>query len=161
MFLLRYTVIDRFGGVSFVSYGDALDALLAACAGGARTVGELLELASPYYAPLREPVLNGLAIFDERNTPGRYDAIRAALVRLDNEEQPVFRVVDELTREASLRPARSGGLVFNLVNRRIVQIANTYRDVPRVGRARVVGPEGLPQGRTFSYRLPREWSIVP
>src|SRR5581483_10962928 len=79
MNLMRCTVVDAFGAVSFILDGDAIPALVAACASNPRTLAELLERAEPYYGELRERVLNGLAVFDEQNVPGNYRAIHAAL----------------------------------------------------------------------------------
>ncbi len=70
MNLLRYTVIDQGGAVSFIAHGDALPALVKACSFYPLTVEDLLDLTATYYASLREYVLSGLAVFDERNLPG-------------------------------------------------------------------------------------------
>jgi hypothetical protein len=79
MNLLRLTLIDANGGISFVMHGEALPALLKACATSPATVDDLLERTEPFYHGLRERVANGLVMFDERNTPGRYQAIHGAL----------------------------------------------------------------------------------
>lgn len=160
MNLLRLTLIDARGGVSFVAHGEALPALLRACASGPATIDELLERAEPLYAGLRERVDNGLAMFDERNTPGNYDAIHAALRHARPEESPLFRVVDEITREASLRPVKAGAIIINLLDRRIIQLQNAYQEIRRAGRGRVWDGERLTDS-TFTYRLPKEWALVP
>jgi len=158
--LFRFTVIDADGGVSFVAHGDALPALLKACSQGPAGLGELLDLAVPYYQALREYVLNGLAVFDERNVAGNYDAIHKAFEFCQPHELPVFRVVDDLTREASLTPVKAGGIIFNLPARRIVQIQNTYREIGRNGRGRFFDGQRITSS-VFYYRLPREWELVP
>jgi hypothetical protein len=160
MNLLRYTVIDERGGVSFVAHGDALPALVNACAFYPRTLDDLLKETTPFYAALREYVLNGLALFDETNVPGHYDQIHSALAILPPHEQPVFRVVDETTREASLRPVAAGAVLFNLAARRVVQLVNCYRELKREGRARVFDGDRW-TSRVFHYRLPRDWALVP
>jgi len=160
MNLLRLTLIDESGGVSFVAHGEALPALLRACANGARTIGELLDEAEPYYHGLRERVANGLVMFDERNTPGHYETIHESLDRARPEESPVFRVVDEVTREASLRPVKAGAVVINLRDRRIIQLQNGYQEIRRTGRGNVFDGERM-TGSTFVYRLPKEWALVP
>lgn len=160
MNVLRCTIIDSEGAVSFVTHGDALPALAAACALNPRTLGELLERAEPFYRGLREYVEAGLAVFDELNTEGRYEAIHAALKALPPHEQPVFRVVDDITREASLRPAKAGVVIFNLRAKRIVQVVNSYRELRRSGRARIFDGSSH-TGAVFSYRLPEEWALVP
>ena len=160
MNLMRCTIVEPAGAISFVVDGDALPALVAACASNPTSAEELLTRADPLYRDLRERVLNGLALFDERNTPGRAAAIHAALDVCAPHEQPVFRVVDERTREASLQPVKAGAVLFNLVAKRIVQLQNSYREINRSGRQRVFDGQRL-TNRVFSYRLPTDWAIVP
>lgn len=160
MNLLRLTLIDNRGGVSFVAHGEALPALMKACATGPRDVDDLLEQSEPFYHGLRERVANGLAMFDERNTPGHYEAIHASLAMAQPDESPVFRVVDEPTREASLRPVKAGAIVINLRDRRIIQLQNAYQEIQRVGRSQVWDGERMTNS-TFTYRLPKDWALVP
>ncbi len=160
MNLLRCTLIDRTGGISFVADAEALPALLRACQQDPATAEELLHAAEAYYHGLEERVLNGLAMFDERNVPGHYDAVHQALEFCAPHEQPPFRVVDDTTREASLRPAKGGVILFNLVRKRIVQIQNSTREITRVGRGRVYDGQTLTRS-VFSYKLPSEWEIKP
>src|SRR3970040_2245717 len=101
MNLLRLTIIAPAGGISFVAHGEALPALLKACASSPDTIDELLERGAPYYHALPAPL--------EHARP---------------EESPLFRIVDDVTREASLRPVKAGAIVINLIDRRIVQIQN-------------------------------------
>jgi hypothetical protein len=119
-----------------------------------------LDSLAPYYGSLRERVLNGLAIFDERNAPGNYDAIHQAFRFCAPDEQPVFRVVDEETREMSLQPVKAGVVIFNLLDRRIVQIQNSYWEITRTGRGLVYDGERF-TGQRFAYRLPKDWALVP
>ena len=160
MNLIRCTVVDRQGAVSFVAHCDVLSALVAACAASPPGLGELLDLSEPYYKNLREYVEAGLAVFDERNVRGRYDAIHHALRSTPSHEQPVFRVVDSITREASLRPVKAGVIIFNLKAKRIVQIMNSYREIRRIGHGHIFDGSDR-TGTVFSYRLPREWTLVP
>ena len=160
MNLLRLTLIDAHGGISFVMHGEALPALLKACATSPDTVGELLERAEPYYHGLHERIANGLAMFDERNTPGRYEAIHGALGLARPDESPLFRIVDETTREASLRPVKAGAIIINLLDRRIVQIQNAYQEIRRQGRANVWNGERMTD-TAFTYRLGKDWALVP
>ena len=160
MGLMRFTVVDRTSTVSFIGPDRALQALVAACARGPETLEALLEFAAPFTADLRERVLSGLAVFDEHNAPGNYRWIHAALDYCKREETPVFRVVDDRTREASLSPVWAGAVVFNLKARRIVQIQNTYAEIKRKGRLRIM--EGArPTNRVQRYELPPEWTVVP
>ena len=160
MNLLRLTIIDPGGGVSFVAHGEALPALLRACATSPGTIDELLERAEPYYRGLQERVANGLAMFDERNTPGNYETIHRSLELAAPDESPLFRIVDEETREASLRPVKAGAIIINLTDRRIVQIQNGYQEIKRTGRGTIWDGERMTPA-TFTYRLPKEWSLVP
>ncbi len=160
MNLLRSTVIDDRGAVSFIIEGDALPALAKACAFNPTTLEAMLDSLDPFYGNLREQVLNGLAIFDERNVPPHFEAIHKAFEFCAPHEQPVFRVVDEDTREMSLRPVKAGAVIFNLRARRIVQIQNSYWEITRTGRGRVFDGQRF-TGERFAYRLPREWSLVP
>jgi hypothetical protein len=160
MNLMRCTVIDASGTVSFIVDGEALPALVAACTRNPATLRELLDYADPLYADLRERVLNGLAVFDERNVPGNYEAIHKALDLCAPHEQPLFRVVDDRTREVSLQPVKAGAVLFNLSGKRIVQLQNSYCEITRNGRHRVFDGR-THTNRVFSYRLPREWAIVP
>lgn len=160
MNVLRCTVIDDDGGVSFLTHVDALPALVAACTSNPRNLSELLERAEPHYRGLTDYVLSGLAVFDEHNTWGHYERIHKALTTLPRHKQPVFRVVDDLTREASLRPVKAGAVIFNLKAKRIVQIANSYQEIRRRGRGRVFDGRCQTE-KTFTYRLPDEWALVP
>ncbi len=160
MNLIRCTVVDRQGAVSFVAHADALPALVAACAANPSSLDKLLELSEPYYSDLRDYVQAGLAVFDELNLRGRYDAVHEALRCTPPHEQPVFRVVDSLTQEASLRPVKAGAIIFNLKAKRIVQVMNSYREIRRSGHARIFDGCGYTE-TVFSYRLPREWALVP
>jgi hypothetical protein len=160
MNLMRMTVIDAGGGVSFVAHGEAIPALLRACAAGAGSFGELIDAADPYYHGLHEHISNGLAMFDERNLPGHYEAIHSALSHARPEESPLFRVVDDVTREASLRPVKAGAIIINLLDRRIVQLQNAYQEIRRSGRGRVFDGERLTNDM-FWYNLPKDWALVP
>ncbi|MEX2245780.1 MAG: hypothetical protein WEC75_03755 [Dehalococcoidia bacterium] len=160
MNLLRLTIIDPAGGVSFVAHGEALPALVKACATSPRTLDELLVRSEPYYQGLHVRVTNGLAMFDERNVAGSYEAIHVALDHALPEESPLFRVVDEVTREASLRPVKAGAVLINLVDRRIIQIQNAYQEITRTGRGRVFDGERMTNS-VFTYRLPKAWALVP
>ncbi|MEX0799681.1 MAG: hypothetical protein WD379_00520 [Dehalococcoidia bacterium] len=160
MNVIRCTVVDYRGTVSFIADVEALPAMVAACAANPSRLSQLLELSEPYYSSLRGYVESALAVFDERNVPGRYQAIHEELRRLPSEQQPVFRVVDGLTREASLRPVKAGAIIFNLRAKRIVQLMNSYREIRRSGHSRIFDGHTYTE-TVFSYRLPKEWALVP
>ena len=158
--LMRFTIVDQAGKVSFVGPCLALEALVAGCARQPGTMQELLDAAAPYNDALREIVSSGLAVFDEHNSPSNYRNILAALDYCRPADLPVFRVFDARTQEASLSPVRAGVVVFNLLNKRIIQIQNTYSEIRRKGRVRVV-EAGRPTNRLRRYELPSDWSLVP
>lgn len=160
MGLMRFTIVDQDSTVSFVGPDRALQALVAGCASGAQTLGELLERAAPFATDLRDRVSSGLAVFDEHNSAGNARWIHAAFDYCKREDIPVFRVVDDRTREMSLSPVWAGAVVFNLPAKRIVQIQNTYAEIKRKGRLRIM--EGTrPTNRVQRYELPSEWTVVP
>jgi hypothetical protein len=160
MGLMRYTVVDHQSTISFIAPDRALQGLVAACSTGPRTIQEFLDKAAPFTTDLRDRVVSGLAVFDEHNTPGNSRWIHAALDYCRREEVPVFRVVDARTREASLTPVWAGVVVFNLKAKRIVQIHNTYAEIKRKGRLRIM--EGTrPTNRVQRYELPADWTVVP
>ncbi len=157
---MRFTVIDPRGRVSFVAPCSTLEALVAGCASQPRSLDQLLAAAEPFASGLTERVLSGLSVFDEHNSPNNVRWIHAALDYCRPQETPVFRVVDARTEEASLSPVRAGVVVFNLVAKRIVQIQNTYAEIRRKGRLRVVR-NNQPTDRVQRYELPPDWSLVP
>lgn len=160
MNLMRYTVIDRRGGVSFVADCHAAYAFAAACSYNPATLEEFLEVADRYHHSVKEQVLCGLAIFDEHNVDPEHLTIHQAFDHLPPVEQPAFRVMDERTREESLRPVKAGALIFNLPAKRIIQMQNGYPVLGRRGRAHIFDGERL-SSMFFIYRLPEEWALVP
>ncbi len=137
-----------------------MPALVAACTSNPTGHNDLLNCVEPYYGNLSEYVRSGLAVFDERNTKGHYGQIHRELTTTPRHKQPVFRIVDALTREASLRPVKAGAVIFNLKAKRIVQVVNSYREIRRRGQGRIF--DGIDHtDMVFSYRLPKEWALVP
>lgn len=157
---MRFTVIDPRGRVSFVAPCSTLEGLVAACSSGPRTLEQLFQKAEPFVGDLGQRVLSGLAVFDEHTSPNNPRWIHAAFDVCAPRDTPPFRVVDPLTEQTSLAPVRAGVVVFNLVAKRIVQIQNTYAEVRRKGRVRVVRGD-QPTGRVMRYELPEDWSLVP
>jgi hypothetical protein len=157
---MRFTVIDPHGRVSFVAPCQTLEALVAACASQPRTLEQLLAAAEPFLGHIAERVLSGLAVFDEHNSPSNVRWIHAAFDYCLPQDTPTFRVLDPRTEETSLTPVRAGVVVFNLVAKRIVQIQNTYAEIRRKGRVRVLR-DNQPTERVHRYELPADWSLVP
>ncbi len=164
MFVMRFTVIDENGTVSFVAPCNALKALVAACSKFPTDLDALLTAAMPYDSELKDNVMNGLALFDEHNGAGKYERIHNMIDHAGEQRAehnlPAFRVVDETTREASLQPVKAGLVLFNLKERRIIQVHNTYDNIRRQDRGRV-HKGGEPTDRLYHYRLPMDWQIVP
>jgi len=115
--------------VSFVAACDVLPLLVSGCADGVRSLEELLDAVGRRNPRLRDYVTSGLAVFDEHNGPGHYEAIHSAIKFMPPHELPVFRVVDDATRQASLQGVKAGVIIFNVRSRRIVQIQNTYAEI--------------------------------
>ena len=157
---IRLTVVDGEGTVSFVAHASAAVALTAACSHNPTTLRELLDASQRYDRALRDTVLRGLAVFDEHNLPGELSDIHAHLDQLPPRKTPVFRVLDPITREASLRPVRAGAVLYNLTARRIVQIENTYEPLARSGEVNYHNGRFL-SIRLLPYKLPADWMIVP
>ena len=156
---LRFTIVDSRGAVSFVGDSFYLQPLLVGCAAGARTLNELLNIADTVDKRIRTQVLNGLAVFDEHNTEDDANSIRAQLGSVQGEDGPVLRVIDETTRDESHRPTRTGFMILNLKERRIVQGQNLFPDIVR-GEAHVHNGRSYLR-RTVPYELPGSWSVVP
>ncbi|HZS94881.1 MAG TPA: hypothetical protein VFA78_08795 [Chloroflexota bacterium] len=155
---MRFTIVDPAGTVSFVGDGFFLPLLVAACSSDPTTLRDLLESADKIDRRIRMLILRGLAIFDEHNVEGDYAAIHTALDQRGHE--PVFRVVDERTRQRSLEPTKTGLILFNLKDRRIVQMLNHFYAVERSGEVHVHTGTRYSR-RTVSYQLSESWSIVP
>lgn len=164
MFVMRFTVVAPEGTVSFVGPCSALKALVAGCSKAPVDLEGLLVASSRYDTELKDFVLNGLAMFDEHNGRGSYDHIHSAINDADEDRThhriPAFRVVDDTTRQASLQPVKAGLVIFNLKDRRIIQVQNSYADVKRRDRGRI-HKGGVPTNRLYHYDLPMEWQIVP
>jgi flagellar biosynthesis/type III secretory pathway chaperone len=158
--VMRFTIVDGQGAVSFVAHTSAALALTAACAQNPTTLAELLEASRQYDRTLSAVVTSGLVIFDEHNLPDDMRHIHEQLRTLPPQKTPVFRVLDEATRDASLQTVRAGVILFNLSKKRIVQIANTYEALTRSGEVNYHNGRFLSR-RVFNYELPPEWTIVP
>jgi hypothetical protein len=157
---IRFTVIDRDGAISFVGPCHAIKMLVAACSRHPRTATELLEFTRPYDAVFVTDVMSGLTVFDEHNTPENPESFHAVISHRPAPSLPPFRVFDERTREASLTPVTAGLIVFNLTERRIIQVQNSYDEIRREDRGRI-WRDGRATRALYRYHLPDEWSIVP
>src|SRR5947209_6107203 len=157
---MRFTIVDHGGSISFVDDGFLMLPLVAACASNPRSLEEMLVRVDQIDRRLKERILSGLAIFDEHNVVDNYMAIHRDLETAEKHREPVFRVVDDLTRERSLEPTRTGLIIFNLKDRRIVQVLNHFYAVERSGEVHLHNGTRYSR-RTVQYELPDWWSIVP
>lgn len=160
MNLMRYTIVDEGGTVSFVADCNSLYVMVAACAANPKSLDQMLAFTERFDKRLKEYVSSGLAIFDEYNCNGNYERIHAAFKYCMPHEVPVFRVVDERTRQVSLQSLQAGIIVFNLAKRRIIQIQNSFAEIRRKGRVRIHDGSRL-TNQVYAYELPNEWSLVP
>ncbi len=157
---MRFTIVDERGTISFVDDAFLMLPLVAACAANPSSLRDMLERADQIDRRLRRRVLTGLAIFDEHNVEGDYGSIHESLGTAPDDDEPLFRVVDERTRQRSLEPTRTGLIIFNLKDRRIVQMLNHFYAVERAGDVHIHNGSRYSR-RTVSYELPQSWSIVP
>jgi hypothetical protein len=155
---MRFTIVDAEGTISFVGDGFLMLPLVAACATNPRSLAEMLARVDQIDRRLRDRILAGLAIFDEHNVEGNYESIRRTLG--SGGKEPVFRVVDDLTRQRSLEPTKTGLIIFNLKDHRIIQVLNHFYAVEREGEVHLHDGQRYSR-RTVSYSLPESWSIVP
>jgi hypothetical protein len=157
---MRFTIVDQRGTISFVGDGFLMLPLVAACATNPPSLPDMLAQVDKIDRRLRDRILNGLAVFDEHNVENNYSAIHESLATLNGHEEPVFRVVDDLTRQRSLEPTRTGLIIFNLKDHRIVQVLNHFYAVERSGEVHLHNGERYSR-RTVTYSLPESWTIVP
>jgi hypothetical protein len=158
--MMRFTIVDGDGTISFHGPPHGLKALAAGCSAGAGDHRALLESLGTYDARLATFVLDGLAVFDEHVTDGCSDSVHGWFERFSDAKARPLRVVDDATRRLSLEPGRLGVVVFNLAARRIVQIQNSYAELQRTDRGRV-RVDGKPTRQYYRYSLPNGWQILP
>jgi hypothetical protein len=156
----RCNIIDQKGTVSFLAPAHGLKVIAAAIAHGACDFPQVMRLARPYDAEWSDAVRRDLHVFDEHNVNEVVSSFEAVVEAEDEKSHRAFRVIDSVTRRRSMVPARLGLVVFNLKERRIIQIHNNYDDLDRKGRGRIRA-EGRPTNKLFYYELPSEWAIVP
>lgn len=158
--LYRVNVIDQRGTVSFLAPPHGLKVLAASVSRGSQSFQELLYQARPYDAEWAESVLREVFFFDEHNVDELSDPFDEAVASGDDVDHPAFRVMTPSTRKRSLVPGRLGLVVFNLKERRIIQIHNSYDELRRKDRGRI-RVAGEPTELIFHYELPDEWALVP
>jgi hypothetical protein len=158
--MMRFTIVDDHGTISFPGPPHGLKALAAGCSAGADDHRALLESLAGYDADLAAFVLDGLAVFDEHVAATSPDSVRRWLDETPDSRERPLRVIDDATRRVSLEPRRLGVVIFNLSARRIVQVQNSYAELLRADRGRV-RVDGRPTSRIYRYSLPSDWLILP
>lgn len=156
----RVNVIDERGTVSFLAPPHGLKVLAAAITQGASDGSQLLTLARTFDSKWVGDVRAQIMRFDEHNVDEVSDPFHDAIAEADGLEHPAFRVMDSETRQRSLEPGRLGLVVFNLKERRIIQIQNNYSNLERKDRGRI-RVDGKPSRMLFQYELPQDWALVP
>ncbi len=157
-FVMRFTLVDERGALSFVAPAHLMKAFAAACAQGASDALALLTQAAAWDHQAVAKIRRDLHLFDEHHTAEEPAQLHAWL-----QKEPAvrpFRVLDSLSRRISLEPAGAGLVVFNLVRRRIVQVQNSFTELRRRDRGRV-RRNGKPTPELYRYELPSEWAILP
>jgi hypothetical protein len=157
---MRFTLIDSSGVISFRGPGHGLKMLAAACSLGARSHKEVLDQLESLDRALADSVRNGLSLFDEHCIRGEPDTVDRWIAEHGALSDRPFRVLNPAMRRASLAPERLGIVIFNLTERRIVQVQNNYGVLLRSDRGRI-RMDNRPTGRFYRYDLPNEWTIVP
>lgn len=158
--LMRYTVVDSLGTISFHGPGHGLKMVAAACSQGAQTHRDLLNVLDGLDGSLASTVRSGLSAFDEHCLSGDPETVQRWVASKPSLNEATFRVLDETTRSASLQPGKLGLVIFNLGTRKIVQVQNSYAALTRTGRGRV-RRDNRPTRHYYRYELPGEWHIVP
>lgn len=157
---MRFTLIDSTGAISFTGPGHGLKMLAAACSLGVRSSRDVIERLESFDQSFATAIRNGLSSFDEHCIKGQPETVRKWVERQGAISDETFRVLDDETRRASLEPGRLGLVIFNIEDRRIVQVQNSYGALMRSDRGRI-RKDNRPTSLFYRYELPREWAIVP
>lgn len=158
--LYRVNIIDASGTASFLTPPHIPKALAAAVARGAASVHQLLHLVGVYDERWAQDARLHLAKFDEHNVDEISDDWQTRVLEDDTEGPAAFRVLDQPSRERSLRAAPLGLVVINLKDQRIIQVQNWYDELRRIDRGRI-RVDGEPTDLIFHYELPSDWALVP
>ncbi|CAN5670092.1 hypothetical protein BH23CHL5_BH23CHL5_03920 [soil metagenome] len=146
--------------MSFAGPGHCLKIITAACSRDPSSHQELLNNVREYDERFADRVLDDLAIFDEFVAPDRLKSIERWIQSQAATDQPTFRIYNQHLRNMSLNAETLGIVLFNLVERRIVQIQNAYGELLRADRGRI-RVDGRPVKRYYHYALPDEWALLP
>ena len=156
----RINMIDERGTISLLAPAHGPKMLTALAGLEFDFARDMLQAVSALDSAWITQVQSQLAMFDEFNVDELSEEWYEMIERSDSATHPAFRVIDSVTRSRSLQPASLGLIVFNLKERRIIQVHNSGSDLEREGEGRY-REDGHPQDRMYSYILPENWSLVP
>jgi hypothetical protein len=157
---MRFTIVAAEGTISFQGPGHVLKMLTAAMAEGSQTFRDALFHLEQLDDGVATSVRRDLSVFDEHCLPNDVEAIQAWLTSSHDASERAIRVIDPATRAISTQSGTLGLVIFNLGERRIVQVQNSYGRLMRADRGRI-RRAGRPMSRFYRYELPDTWSIVP
>jgi hypothetical protein len=158
--LLRITLIDNEGTISFGAAGHVAKMMAAACAHNPSSIEEVLMTLGSLDPESAMALRHGLARFDEFVVRDDASSIDEWLAQNDPVDGTPFRLIDDRLREATLTPLPLGLIMVNLPDKRIVQIENRYGPLLRKDRGRM-RREGEPVGQVYTYELSPDWSLLP
>jgi hypothetical protein len=158
--LLRITLIDSQGTISFGAPGYWAKMMAAACGHNPSTLEQVLTTLGTLDREATDSLRHGLAVFDEFVLRDDASTIESWLAQNDPKDGTPFRLIDPRLREASLTPLPLGVIMVNLPDKRIVQIENRYGPLLRSDRGRM-RRNGEPIGQIYKYELPSGWALLP
>lgn len=156
----RVNLIDERGTISLLTPPHGPKMLTAVAGLGLETSREMLEAVAAMDESWIRQVQSQLAMFSEFNVEFLDEDWREMVEENDSVVHPAFRVIDGVTRSRSLVPGSLGLIVFNLKQRRIIQVQNAWDELERTGEGRY-RIDGDIDERMYSYTLPETWSLVP
>jgi hypothetical protein len=155
-----FDYIDERGTISLLTPPHGPKMLTAVAGLGLESARDMLEAVRSMDADWIRQVQSQLAMFDEFNVDSLDDGWREMIDEADTIVHPAFRVIEGVTRSRSLVPGSLGLIVFNLKQRRIIQVHNSWDELERSGEGRY-RVEGDTEEHKYSYSLPETWSLVP
>lgn len=156
----RINLIDDRGTISLLAPPHGPKMLTAVAGLGLETSRHMLNAVAKMDAEWIRQVQSQIAMFDEFNVDTLDSGWQEMVQEEDTIVHPAFRVIDGVTRSRSLVPGSLGLIVFNMKQRRIIQVHNSWDELSRTGEGRY-RVDGDPEERKFTYALPETWSLVP
>ncbi len=157
---IRITIIDPNTTISFGAPGYLAKMTAAACGHNPTAIEQVMGTLTTLDPDTALAIKSGLARFDEFVVKDDLASVDQWLVDNEPMDGTPFRLVDPRLREASLTPLELGTVMFNLPDKRIVQLENRYGALQRkdLGRMR---RDGQPIGQLYRYELSADWSLLP